>query len=376
LGPQVRASVVDVDTGAILLDRGAAVGAAPASTAKLLTAAAILTVRKPTDRLTTTVLAGTGAATGTVYLRGGGDPTLTAAAAGKPAAYPQAARLRDLAAAVRRARVSVRRIVVDGSVFAGPDVSPAWVAGDVPSDYASAITGVLVDGGRAAPTDTVRSATPDLAAGNALAALLGEPTLTVSQGTTPVTGARVLGTVSSAPLGTLVQQMLFASDNVIAECLARQVAISRHEPASFTGAAQAVRTVVSGIGIDPGAGLVDGSGLAARDRVSPAALTALLRAGAHSERRSLRSMISALPVAGWSGTLSDRYIRGAQRSAAGDIRAKTGTLTGVSALAGLVHDRSGRLLAFAFIADRTGPTPAAESALDAAATDLSRCGCS
>ncbi|MGI8677433.1 MAG: D-alanyl-D-alanine carboxypeptidase/D-alanyl-D-alanine endopeptidase [Jatrophihabitans sp.] len=376
LGPRVRASVVDVATGTTLLDRGAAVVAAPASTAKLLTAAAILTVHRPTDRLNTSVLSGTGSQAGTVYLRGGGDPTLTAAAAGKRGAYPGAARLGDLAAAVRRARIQVQRIVVDGSVFTGPGVSPAWAAEDVPSDYASAITGVLADGGRVAPSAPNRSATPDLDAGRALAGLLGTPRLAVSRGRTPVSGARLVGTVSSAPIVTLVRQMLLESDNVIAECLARQVALSRHGPASFTGAAQAVRSVLQGLGVDPGTALVDGSGLAARDRLSPATLTALLRVVATDRRASLRSVVSALPVAGWSGTLAARYGAGVQRTAAGDVRAKTGTLTGVSGLAGLLHDRSGRLLAFAFIADRTGSTPVAEAGLDAVAAALAACGCS
>jgi D-alanyl-D-alanine carboxypeptidase/D-alanyl-D-alanine-endopeptidase (penicillin-binding protein 4) len=57
------------------------------------------------------------------------------------------------------------------------------------------------------------------------------------------------------------------------------------------------------------------------------------------------------------------------------VRAKTGTLTGVSALAGLVHDANGRLLIFAFNADRVRSTPAAEAALDDLAAALARCGC-
>jgi D-alanyl-D-alanine carboxypeptidase/D-alanyl-D-alanine-endopeptidase (penicillin-binding protein 4) len=64
---------------------------------------------------------------------------------------------------------------------------------------------------------------------------------------------------------------------------------------------------------------------------------------------------------------------------AGVVRAKTGTLTSVSTLAGLVQDKDGRLLAFALLADRVGPTTAdterAEAALDRAASALASCGC-
>ena len=235
LGPRVRARVVDAATGATLLDRGGAAPAPPASTAKLLTAAAVLTVHRPTDRLSTTVSLGTGADAGSVYLRGGGDPTLTAAPPGTPGAYPQAARLADLAAAVRRAGAAVRRIVVDDGLFAGPSVSPAWAPEDVPSEYGAAITAVMVDGGRAAPLRRPQRH-PDLDAGHALAALLGHRTLTVSRGSVPVT-ARPARTVTSAPIAVLVRQMLMDSDNVIAECLARAVAVAEHQPASFAGAA-------------------------------------------------------------------------------------------------------------------------------------------
>lgn len=369
LGSRVRARIVDIASGAVLYDRGGAVAAAPASAAKLLTAAALLAVRAPTDRLRTTVRAG---AAGAVVLVGGGDPTLTGAARGRPGSYPGAARITELADQLERADVRPTRIIVDDALFSGPTVSPSWAAEDVPSGYAAPILALVSDGGRTSPAATTRSTQPDLAAGRELAAALGRRGLPVVRGRASST-ARVLATVSSAPLAMLIEQMLLESDNVIAECLARQVALTEHQPTSFLGAAAAVRSVLRGLGIDSGAGLVDGSGLAVRDRVSPAVLVAVLRAATRTAR--LRELLAGLPVAAWSGTLARRYLGSSARTGAGVVRAKTGTLTGVSALAGLVHDRSGALLGFALIADTAPSTPAAEAALDAVAAKLAACGC-
>jgi len=369
LGPSVRVDVLDVADGRQLFARAPTAPTAPASTAKLLTATAALAVLPADYRIATTVRRGAG---GAVVLVGGGDPTLTGAPGTAAGAYPDAARVADLAAQLRRAGVQPTRIVVDDSLFSGPSVSPKWAPEDVPSDYGAPITAVMVDGGRAQPADPIRSATPDLAAGHRLAAALGRAALPVVRGRAPA-GAAVLATVRSAPLATLIAQMLQASDNVIAECLARQVALAEHQPASFAGAAAAVRDVLTRLGVDPGAGLVDGSGLAASDRVPAAALARVLRLAATTAR--LRYVVSGLPVAAWSGTLAARFLRGAGRAAAGVVRAKTGTLTGVSTLAGLVHDRSGRLLAFAFMADHAGATATAENDLDALAGRLAGCGC-
>lgn len=371
LGNRLLATVVDVASGRVLYARAATATAPPASTAKLLTAAALLAVRKATDRIATTVVAGTG---GRVVLVGGGDPTLSGARSGTAALYPGAARLADLARRLRAANVAIRGIVVDDSLFSGPSVSPAWAPEDVPSLYASAITPVLADGGLAHPGDYLRSATPDLDVGHELAALLGRPGLPVTSGVAPP-GAHELARVESAPIGTLVEQMLQQSDNVIAECMARQVALAEHQPASFLGAAHAIRTVLTRLGIDPGGGLVDGSGLAAKDRLSPAGLVGVLRLIAGSRRPALHTVLAGMPVAGWSGTLADRYLSGVSRVGAGVVRAKTGTLSGVSTLAGLVHDKSGRLLAFAFLADGVPSTYDADRALDVLAGKLAACGC-
>lgn len=380
LGGRLLAEVLDGATGTVLYNRLGTTPAAPASTAKLLTAAALLAVRQPASRISTRVLAG---GEGTVVLVGGGDPTLTGAPAGEQGAYPDAARISDLAAKTRRAlapsRGTVRRILVDDSLFAGPTVSPDWAPEDVPTDYASAITAVMADGGRAAPGDSIRSSTPDLAAGAELAAALNAPDVPVTLGKAPA-GAKVLATVKSPPLSELVSQMLQNSDNVIAEVLARQVAITTAKPATFTGAATAIRATLTQLRVDPGAGMKDGSGLAANDRISAGTLAGVLRLIVSTAHPALHNIITSLPVAAWSGTLADRYLPGSPGAdGAGVVRAKTGTLTSVSSLAGTVHDADGRLLVFAFLADQvapgSGPTQEAETALDRIAADLAGCGC-
>src|SRR6185369_3360040 len=163
-----------------------------------------------------------------------------------------------------------------------------------------------------------------------------------------------------------------------AEVLSRQVAIAEGRPASFTGAAAATRAVLARLGL-PAAGdrLVDGSGLSLQDRVTPALLAGLLRVASGPADPRLHALVPALPVSGYLGTLDDRYRTGPAALAAGEVRAKTGTLDGVSSLAGLVRGADGRLLVFAVVADRVpaGGTLPAEAAMDEVAAALTTCGC-
>jgi D-alanyl-D-alanine carboxypeptidase/D-alanyl-D-alanine-endopeptidase (penicillin-binding protein 4) len=190
-------------------------------------------------------------------------------------------------------------------------------------------------------------------------------------------GSVTLASVSSPTVAQMVQWMLTESNNVIAEDLARQVAIATGRPASFAGAASAERATLRTLGIHGGIRLVDASGLSPADRVTPAALVALLSLAAADSR--LRAVITGLPVAGFSGTLSpgQSVFAAVGRAGLGVVRAKTGNLTSVAVLAGIAYARDGQLLAFAVMADRlpAGQLAAAGADMARLATILAGCGC-
>jgi D-alanyl-D-alanine carboxypeptidase/D-alanyl-D-alanine-endopeptidase (penicillin-binding protein 4) len=190
--------------------------------------------------------------------------------------------------------------------------------------------------------------------------------------------APAIASVSSPPLSAIVDQMLEESNNVIAENLARQVALATGQPASFSGAAAAVTAELGRLGVSTGLRLVDGSGLSPQDAIAPATLVKVVQIATADAR--VRAMLAGLPVAGFSGTLSasQSVFSGIGGAALGSVRAKTGNLGTVTALAGLVTDKNSRTLVFAFMADQipaAGMLRTAANAIDAAAAALANCGC-
>jgi serine-type D-Ala-D-Ala carboxypeptidase/endopeptidase (penicillin-binding protein 4) len=123
-----------------------------------------------------------------------------------------------------------------------------------------------------------------------------------------------------------------------------------------------------------GVRMVDCSGLSRLDRVPPRTLLAVLRL-ATGRLPELQALVAGLPVAGTSGTLSDRYRRPPAAAGAGVVRAKTGNLAGVDTLAGTVVDADGRLLLFAFMTNHAVDSTTTERALDRLAARLAGCGC-
>ncbi|MBV8349045.1 MAG: D-alanyl-D-alanine carboxypeptidase/D-alanyl-D-alanine-endopeptidase, partial [Mycolicibacterium sp.] len=344
------------------------------STNKLLTASAALLTLSLDSRVTTTVLAAD--RPGVVVLVGAGDPTLSSAPPGQDPLYHGAARISDLADQVRGSGVPVTAIEVDTSAFSGPELAPGWDPADIEGGDVAPIEAAMVDAGRALPAtpDSVRSPTPALDAGRALAAALNLNPQAVSVVTTPLTGRRIAA-VQSATLIERLGEMMNVSDNVMAECIAREVAAATHRPQSFAGAVDAVTNRLVEANVDiAGSTLVDSSGLSVIDRLTAKTLDDVIEAAAGPGQPALRPLLDVLPVAGGSGTLSDRYVDiKTDGAAAGWLRAKTGSLTGTNSLAGIVTDAGGRVLTFALISNNAGPT--GRTAIDNVAATLRSCGC-
>jgi D-alanyl-D-alanine carboxypeptidase/D-alanyl-D-alanine-endopeptidase (penicillin-binding protein 4) len=403
LGPHTTAVVADAASGKVLFSHGGGSPAEPASTAKLATAVAALDVLGPGARFTTTVVEGTaagragGRGPAQIVLVGGGDPTL---AAGPPPAsdYPQPATLRALAAAAARALTAQHHTVVrlgyDTSLYSGPVLAPGWTESYVTTGNVTPITSLEVDQGRLLPdgkpqdADTPgnlrpRSQTPATDAVRAFAGFLARDGITIAGSSGQVrapSGAARLAAVRSPPLAAIVEQMLTESNNVIAENLARHVALATGQPASFSGAASAVIQAVGRLGAGPGVHLVDGSGLSPDDAIAAAALVRLLGIAASARHPALRADITGMPVAGFSGTLApgQSVLAALAPATRGVLRAKTGNLDTVVSLAGLVYDRNGTVLAFAFMADRLRSARVlqqAAAAMDQLADALAGCGC-
>ena len=368
--------ITDAITGAQLWAQGADVPMQPASTNKVLTTAAALLALDRDARLTTRVIAS--GQPGVVVLKAGGDPTLSAPPTGQDTRYREAARIGDLADPVRRSGIDVTTVQVDISAYSGPRMAPGWDSADIDGGDIAPMEAVMLDGGRTQPVsvESRRSTTPALDAGRALAVALKVDPATVTVLPTGLRGGQEIASVQSPPLIERLRQMMNESDNVMAESIGREVAAEQNRSQSFDGAVQAVLSQLDKAKIDTGnARLLDSSGLSVDDRLTAETLDGVVNAAAGSDQPTLRPLLDLLPIAGGSGTLSNRYLdTDAGRAAAGYLRAKTGSLTGTNSLAGIVTDASGRVLTFAFISNNAGPT--GRTAIDALAAVLRSCGCS
>ncbi|MGA9869951.1 MAG: D-alanyl-D-alanine carboxypeptidase/D-alanyl-D-alanine-endopeptidase [Rhodococcus sp. (in: high G+C Gram-positive bacteria)] len=366
-------SVADAVTGDVLWSEDSNAPMTPASTTKVLTAAAAMLALPAEHRLTTRVVKGQ--SDGEIVVIAAGDPTITAQPTGSPGFYPGSARIDDMVEQIRKSSVPVDRIAVDTSIYEGPTMAKGWFEPDVAAGYITPIEPIMIDGGRsiALEDESARSPEPALDAGRALARALGLDPARVTIGTAPA-GSDQVASVQSAPLRDRLGQMIGRSDNVLAEAVAREIAVETNTAASFAGAIDAIGQALYTAGYDlADVTLHDASGLSVDNRIPARLLESILTSAAGTERPELRPMLDYLPVAGSTGTLSDRYAS-ADRIGAGWVRAKTGTLSTASALAGYVVDVDGRALTFALMSNDR-PPELSRPALDAVASTLRLCGC-
>jgi len=381
LGDHVVAVVGSPASGTSVFSSGSG-PVTPASSLKLLTTTAALSALGPATTFTTSVVQGDSARD--LVLVGGGDPYLASKPDGTHTAYPHRADVvtlaRRTAAALKESGVAGSvRVRFDDSLFTGPAINPHWPDDYVADSVVSPISALWVDHG-ALGDGFHRAEDPGLRAAQVFVAALRKAGVGVtgspSRGTAAPGGAR-LASVESAPLDAIVQEVVDVSDNEAAEVLLRHLGLAVEGTGSFTAGVEALASTLSGLGVETsGLRLYDGSGLSRDDRLSARTLLGVLQLLTDDDHPELRAVLEGLPVAAFSGSLEDRFAEGAV-AGRGWVRAKTGTLTGISALAGLAQDADGTLLPFVIVADRIDPldTLDARAALDRAAAALAGCHC-
>jgi D-alanyl-D-alanine carboxypeptidase/D-alanyl-D-alanine-endopeptidase (penicillin-binding protein 4) len=338
---------------------------APASVQKLIVAATALDALGPQYRYHTLFagrdsIGGNGVLNGDLWLIGSGDPSL------------QSDDLRNGIAMLARSglRRIDGRVIVDDKALGGPGINPHWGSDDSGQDYAAPTSAISVDGDTIESTQdlggveqqvwTPMQDVPRYVAGS-VNAMLAARRIAVSL--PPALGAAPLESVvlwdhRSAPLGALESHMLFVSDNHYAEQLLRTVGAEEVQTPDDPGGVAAERQFLDRHGIPaPGLRLFDGSGLSADNRVAAVTFARLL---ADQEP----SLYMLLPRGGREGTLEDYDFT----SALGRVRAKSGHLSNVSALAGYVTTQHHGRLSFAFLVD--GSPGDADSAIVAAVDRL------
>ncbi|WP_185714979.1 D-alanyl-D-alanine carboxypeptidase/D-alanyl-D-alanine-endopeptidase [Gulosibacter macacae] len=364
-----RGVIVNAETDEVLFEREPHTAVTTASTMKLITAVTAMTVLGPDTRFPTRVVPGD--VPGSVVLVGGGDPTLRS---GATSYYQDAAGMSDLAAQVQGAG-GASIVGTDDSLFSGAAWQPTWDDIDRVDGYIAPISALMVDAGRRNPNDqySTRTTTSERDAG---AALAGALRATLSESVAPMPGAAPIAEVWSPPVSELVGVMLLDSDNVIAETLARLVAIELGVGNDFGAVNAAQQQALAAVGLDVSAFFgADGSGLSPDNQANATLLLEVLDLIQTSpELSGLREL---LPQNQLSGTLKDRMFG----IPAGAIAAKTGFINAIYALAGWAELPDGTTLRFALFVERdAGSTTPVNlgnrAALDEIVTAVYACGTS
>ncbi|HEV7951139.1 MAG TPA: D-alanyl-D-alanine carboxypeptidase/D-alanyl-D-alanine-endopeptidase [Glaciihabitans sp.] len=371
---------VNTATGEVLFSRDADDAVHAGSVMGALTATAAIGQLGADHQLSTQVL--DSKTKGTIVLVGGGDATLSRLPAGQTSVYAGAPTLADLAAKTLAAytqahpNTPITHVVLDATYWDKADRwNTTWSRDLQTGGFVSEVTSLQVDGDREDPTAQIspRSTDPIGRAGSEFVAALGlDPDEVSVQEGTAENGAPVLAEVKSAPISTLVQQMLLANDATLAEMLARVVAVESNFSGSAASLQQAIPDALEAQGFAPrGTTIRDGSGLSRDDAVSTHFVTTVMSRIATDP--TLAPIMAALPVAGQSGSFADRFT-GDNAGAAGKVAGVSGALPDSRSIAGVMTAIDGTTISFSFVASRANIGDDAQEALDALVTGVHNCG--
>ena len=384
----------------------------PASTAKLLTTAAVLQKLRPNFRIITSVYADRNA---NIYVVGRGDPSFTET------------QMKSLVEQLKEQGVeNIDRLIADDSYFQGIAVNPNWEWEDVQAGYGAPINSLIFNQnaidlvlspqglGQPLKVTFVNSAESKKwqIENNSVTVTTNEKEfvevgrdfiqpiirisgqLQIGSASEPVyvavvepvdnflnkfrqvlesEGIRVsrtvknlqitsnfnlteLAFVQSPTVAELIEEVNKKSNNVYAEALLRQLGVrsrlvpkKKSDNQTLAKSLEEVKVTLTRLGVTPNSfRLNDGSGLSRHNLVSPEALVQTLRIMANSPWANIYR--NSLPIAGISGTLSRRF---RNSFAEGNVRAKTGTISGVSGLAGYVEPVDFEPLVFSIIVNQS-----------------------
>ncbi len=330
---------------------------------KLVTAGAVLIELGPGHRFATRLMAGPATRRdgrtlrGAVYVRGAGDPVLATRSYAAGYLSGRATALADLTRPLRARGIRLVRgpIVADESLFDARRLGPGWPS--YYTAYSSPLSALATNQNYAGNGRAAYVTSPTRAAAQRLRATLRGTGIAhagpLRAGRAP-SGSRTLATALSPPLSAIVRHMNLASDNFIAETLTKDVgAYGAGAGTTAAGTAHARGLLEARRLLGPGDRLVDGSGLSRANRLSAATLVRII-AAADADPIWGAALISSL-ARGGEGTLIRRFTTGV---ATRRVRAKTGYLNEVSAMAGRVISRRGQRYAFAVVANTADITAA------------------
>ncbi|HEX3615534.1 MAG TPA: D-alanyl-D-alanine carboxypeptidase/D-alanyl-D-alanine-endopeptidase [Solirubrobacteraceae bacterium] len=373
-GGNNSALVVDETTGRTLWDYNSTVGRLPASVEKLYTTTAALLELGPNATFQTQVL-GDGTLTaagtfiGTLYLRGGGDPSLGSSTFDRINYGGSGSTMGWLAAALKRD--GVRRI--EGAIIGDSSYLDSLRGGPDTHYQANietegSLSALVYDAGFTNLHEDELDADPPLVATQAFASALQRAGVSVPSTTSVTTGitpqsATLLTSERSPTLATLIRLTDSPSDNFFAETLLKDLGAQFGAGGSTVSGAAVVRGVIGkDLGLHPR--LDDGSGLSRYDLTNARQIVLLLR-----ELQDQRAFWNSLAIAGVRGTMVKemRHTPGAN-----NCRGKTGTLHDVANLVGYCRAANGDRIIFALMMNGLTDSTAGHQLEDLDAEALAR----